>query len=77
LTRKIKFDEYGHRSDFLLDIIELTHEGIKKVGSWDRVEHLKMNREPEISNSAVDDGTLRNKTFIVVTVIVSKKIKLH
>lgn len=34
LTNLIKFDNQGFRSDFVLDIIELSQNGIRKVGDW-------------------------------------------
>jgi glutamate receptor, ionotropic, invertebrate len=72
LSRVIKFDHHGHRSNFLLDIVELGQEGLKKIGTWNSTEGLKMAREQDIAQSALDDGSLRNKTFVVITALVSK-----
>ncbi|XP_058127389.1 glutamate receptor ionotropic, kainate 2-like [Anopheles ziemanni] len=69
LTRSIKFDHQGHRSDFLLDIIELGPAGLEKVGVWNSTEGLNFTRKKEQTALAFDDGTLQNRTFLVLTAI--------
>ncbi|XP_049301470.1 glutamate receptor ionotropic, kainate 2-like isoform X3 [Anopheles funestus] len=69
LTRCIKFDHQGHRSDFLLDIIELGPAGLEKVGVWNSTEGLNFTRKKEQTLHALDDGTLQNRTFLVLTAI--------
>uniref|UniRef100_A0A182K4K3 Uncharacterized protein n=1 Tax=Anopheles christyi TaxID=43041 RepID=A0A182K4K3_9DIPT len=69
LTRCIKFDHQGHRSDFLLDIIELGPAGLEKVGVWNSTEGLNFTRKTEQAAHALDDGTLQNRTFLVLTAI--------
>uniref|UniRef100_A0A182PQM6 Uncharacterized protein n=1 Tax=Anopheles epiroticus TaxID=199890 RepID=A0A182PQM6_9DIPT len=69
LTRSIKFDHQGHRSDFLLDLIELGPAGLEKVGVWNSTEGLNFTRKKEQTASALEDGTLQNRTFIVLTAI--------
>ena len=34
LTGQIRFDQYGIRNDFVLDIVELQRPGLVKVGEW-------------------------------------------
>lgn len=69
LTRGVKFDHEGHRSDFLLDIVELGPAGLEKVGVWNSTEGLNFTRKKELTALALDDGTLQNRTFIVLTAI--------
>ncbi|XP_062537416.1 glutamate receptor ionotropic, kainate 2 isoform X3 [Armigeres subalbatus] len=69
LTRGVKFDHEGHRSDFLLDIVELGPAGLEKVGVWNSTEGLNITRKKEQMALAFDDGTLQNRTFIVLTAI--------
>uniref|UniRef100_A0A903WSY6 Uncharacterized protein n=1 Tax=Anopheles gambiae TaxID=7165 RepID=A0A903WSY6_ANOGA len=69
LTRSIRFDHQGHRSDFLLDIIELGPAGLEKVGVWNSTEGLNFTRKKEQTLLAFDDGTLQNRTFLVLTAI--------
>ncbi|CAH0399802.1 unnamed protein product [Chilo suppressalis] len=50
LTEVIKFDHQGIRSDFTLDIIELTRDGLQKAGTWiglhDAVHEPGLYRKP-------------------------------
>jgi hypothetical protein len=47
---------------------------LKKIGTWNSTEGLKMAREQDIAQSALDDGSLRNKTFVVITALVSMEL---
>lgn len=72
MTGEIKFDNKGYRSNFAVDVIELTSSGISKVAIWNSTEVLNISRKYE-STSVIDDGSLRNKTFIVITALVLDK----
>ncbi|XP_048512589.1 glutamate receptor ionotropic, kainate 2-like [Athalia rosae] len=65
LTGLIKFDPAGYRSNFELDVVSLTDEGLVKIGMWNTsngIEYLpKIN---PLSDSA--DISLRNRTFRVL-----------
>ncbi|XP_055615442.1 glutamate receptor ionotropic, kainate 2 isoform X2 [Toxorhynchites rutilus septentrionalis] len=69
LTRMVKFDHEGYRTDFLLDITELGPAGLEKVGVWNSTEGLNFTRKKEHTALAFDDGTLQNRTFIVLTAL--------
>ncbi|XP_055535887.1 glutamate receptor ionotropic, kainate 2-like isoform X2 [Wyeomyia smithii] len=69
LTRAIKFDHEGRRSDFLLDIVELGPAGLEKVGVWNSSEGLNFTRKKEGAALAMDDATLQNRTFRVLTAL--------
>lgn len=70
LTRDIKFDHKGHRTDFFLDIIELGPAGLEKVGIWNSTEGLASARAAAPFDLSGDDGSLRNRSFIVITALV-------
>lgn len=69
LSGTIRFDQKGHRSQFHLEIIELTFDGIHTIGTWSTSDGLDLARSHvDIVQSAL---SLRNKTFIVLTALVS------
>ncbi|KAJ8910748.1 hypothetical protein NQ315_017205, partial [Exocentrus adspersus] len=70
LTGVIKFDHQGFRSDFVLDIIELSREGLKKIGSWNSTEGVNFTRTyGEVYTQIVE--IIQNKTFVVTTILSS------
>ncbi|GAB0095910.1 Ionotropic glutamate receptor [Sergentomyia squamirostris] len=69
LTRDIKFDHKGHRTDFLLDIVELGSAGLERVATWNSTEGFQSTRTALSVASTGDDGALRNRTFIVLTAL--------
>ncbi|XP_055710638.1 glutamate receptor ionotropic, kainate 2-like isoform X2 [Phlebotomus papatasi] len=69
LTRDIKFDHRGHRTDFLLDIVELGSAGLDKVAVWNSSEGLASARTTAPLDALADDGSLKNRTFIVLTAL--------
>lgn len=70
LTGVIKFDNQGFRTNFVLDIVELTKEGLTKIGTWNSTEGVNFTRTyREVYTQIVE--SLQNKTFIVTTILVS------
>ncbi|KAK9880188.1 hypothetical protein WA026_010060 [Henosepilachna vigintioctopunctata] len=68
LTGVIKFDHEGFRSDFALDIIELTRDGLRKTGTWNSSEGVNFTRTyGEVYTQLVE--LIQNKTFIVTTIL--------
>jgi glutamate receptor, ionotropic, invertebrate len=69
LSGNIHFDQKGRRSDFHLEIIELTYDGVHIIGTWNTTDRLYLAR----SHPPIDENSLslRNKTFIVLTALVS------
>ncbi|KAK9498544.1 hypothetical protein O3M35_003153 [Rhynocoris fuscipes] len=68
LTGVIKFDNQGFRSNFELDIIELTKNGLQKIGSWNSTEGINFTRTyNEMIHQIVEN--LSNKTMIVTTIL--------
>lgn len=69
LTGVIKFDHQGFRSDFSLDIVELSKDGLRKVGTWNSTEGVNYTRTYGESQKEIVE-ILQNKT-LVVTIILS------
>lgn len=69
LSGEIHFDQKGHRSNFQVEVIELATDGIRKIGTWNISDGLYLARAHPVSA----DGVLgmRNKTFVVLTALVS------
>lgn len=66
LSGLIKFDHEGFRSDFKLDIIELTSEGLIKKGTWNTTEGVNFTQTIETEDEANSKMDLRNVTFVVM-----------
>jgi len=64
LTGPLKFDDFGRRSDFVLDIIELKKTGFRKTGTWDIRSRVNITRNFTESEADVKEA-LRNKTLRV------------
>lgn len=75
LTGVIKFDHQGFRSDFLLDIIELNRDGLKKIGIWNSTEGINFTRTYGEAYTQIVE-IIQNKTFIVTTLLVSENFCL-
>lgn len=76
LTGLIKLDTSGFRSSFQLDVVHVTEEGLKKIGTWNSTNSIEWLPENHPAN-ADPELSLQNKTFIVLIAIVRKKKKLH
>lgn len=69
LTNLIKFDNQGFRSDFVLDIIELSSVGIRKIGDWNSTQGVNFTRSfGQLQQDIVDN--LKNKTLVVTAILV-------
>ncbi|XP_052755258.1 glutamate receptor ionotropic, kainate 2 isoform X1 [Galleria mellonella] len=68
LTGVIKFDHQGFRSDFTLDIIELTRDGLQKAGTWNSSEGVNYTRSYGDNQRQIVE-ILQNKTLIVTTIL--------
>lgn len=70
LTGVIKFDHQGFRSDFVLDIVELNKDGLKKIGTWNSTEGVNFTRSYGEAYTQIVE-ILQNKTFVVTTILVN------
>ncbi|XP_042864658.1 glutamate receptor ionotropic, kainate 2-like isoform X3 [Penaeus japonicus] len=70
LTGLIKFDSEGFRRDVTLDIVEMSKEGLNRVGKWDPNSGANYTRTySEIQQGIIE--SLQNKTLIISTILVS------
>ncbi|KAM8707036.1 hypothetical protein ACLKA7_011186 [Drosophila subpalustris] len=69
LTGAIRFDYEGLRTDFQLEVIELSVSGMQQVGQWSTEGGLQMNRPAPPHTLEPDMRSLMNKSFVVVTAI--------
>ncbi|XP_076245602.1 glutamate receptor ionotropic, kainate 2 [Calliopsis andreniformis] len=68
LTGLIKLDTAGFRSNFQLDVVRVTEEGLKKIGIWNSTNSIEWLPETHPPSSD-PELTLQNKTFIVLIAI--------
>lgn len=69
LTNLIKFDNQGFRTDFVLDIIELSSTGLRKVGYWNSTQGVNFTRSFGEQQFEIVEN-LKNKTLVVTTILV-------
>lgn len=69
LTNVIKFDHQGFRTDFLLDIVELSPVGLRIVGNWNSTQGVNFTRTYGEQQKEIVEN-LRNKTLIVTAILV-------
>ncbi|CAK9294817.1 unnamed protein product [Gordionus sp. m RMFG-2023] len=68
LTGRVIIDKNGLRKDFYLSILELTREGLIKIGYWTPNTGVKIMRNlTQYYRNVI--GSLRNKTLIVTTIL--------
>jgi hypothetical protein len=78
LTGNIHFDQKGHRTDFIVEIIELASDGIQKVGVWNSSDsEVYLSRGEPYSGGMDAEMSLRNKTFVVLTALVNMNNFFH
>lgn len=70
LTDIIRFDHQGFRSDFSLDIIELSSAGLRKCGTWNSTQGVNLTRTYKEHEKEIKE-ILANKTLIVSTILSS------
>lgn len=70
MTGAIKFDKYGKRNYFSLEIIELAKEGFKTIGTWDSIHGVNYTRTQREMIEAIAES-ITQKEFIVTSRIVS------
>ena len=69
LTNVIKFDNQGFRTDFVLDVIELSPNGVRKIGDWNSTQGVNFTRSfKEQVQDMVEN--LKNKTLVVTALLV-------
>ncbi|XP_046399579.1 glutamate receptor ionotropic, kainate 2-like [Ischnura elegans] len=73
LSGAIHFDNQGFRTNFVLNIVELTEYGLIQIGTWNSTEGLNLTRSHATDGISMDVGehmeSLQNKTFVVLTAL--------
>lgn len=64
MTKSVKFDENGRRSEIEVQISALTPQGSIQIATWDTEYGIKSFSVPGVTTSGGD--VLRNRTFIVL-----------
>lgn len=66
ITGILKFDEDGKRKEFVLEIVELSKVGFKKIGFWDAAKGINYTRTSgEVFDILAEKW--QNKTFVVTS----------
>lgn len=71
ITGNVKFDTDGRRTNFQIYIYDLTFHGYVQTGSWNPSDGVSVSAFSQPSMSGIDNESLFNRTFIVLTVLVS------
>ncbi|XP_050817486.1 glutamate receptor 1 isoform X1 [Gopherus flavomarginatus] len=67
LTGNVQFNEKGRRTNYTLHVIEVKHDGIRKIGYWNEDDKfLPTATDSQGDNESV---TLQNRTYIVTTIL--------
>lgn len=71
LTGDVRFDAWGRRSQFSLDLLNLFEEhDLAKVGAWDKVNGVSLPGLPtDGQGSKEEESPMMNKSLVVTTII--------
>ncbi|KAM4826705.1 glutamate receptor 1 [Thomomys bottae] len=67
LTGNVQFNEKGRRTNYTLHVIEMKHDGIRKIGYWN--EDDKFVPAATDSQAGGDNSSVQNRTYIVTTIL--------
>ena len=68
LSGVIKFDTYGMRTDFSMEVLELQDTGLEPCGTWTNIDGLNMTREQDVTTTSNPVNIMANKTFVVTLI---------
>lgn len=71
MTGSVKFDNEGFRTDFTLDIMELTQNGLEIKGNWSSNDGVIINPREDKTSVTREIDDLRNYTFVVIIALVN------
>ncbi|XP_072120188.1 glutamate receptor 1-like isoform X3 [Mobula birostris] len=67
LTGNIQFDEFGHRTNYTVSVLELKTDGMRKIGYWNEDDKfVATTGDLHVSN---DTSGIQNQTYIVTTIL--------
>ncbi|XP_037654842.1 glutamate receptor 1 isoform X2 [Choloepus didactylus] len=67
LTGNVQFNEKGRRTNYTLHVIEMKHDGIRKIGFWN--EDDKFVPAATDAQAGGDNSSVQNRTYIVTTIL--------
>jgi len=67
LTGRIKLNDFGFRTDFDLEIVELKTEGLRKMGFWNPTHEAQFYTQ--VNKRDITSRDIRNKMLIVSTIL--------
>ncbi|XP_005147239.2 glutamate receptor 1 isoform X5 [Melopsittacus undulatus] len=67
LSGNVQFNEKGRRTNYTLHVIEMKHDGIRKIGYWNEDEKLVPTAID--TQSGNESTSLLNRTYIVTTIL--------
>ncbi|XP_061859091.1 glutamate receptor 1 isoform X3 [Colius striatus] len=67
LSGNVQFNEKGRRTNYTLHVIEMKHDGIRKIGYWNEDE--KLVPVAVDTQSGNESTSLQNRTYIVTTIL--------
>jgi hypothetical protein len=76
MSGNIRFDKFGRRSHFKLDVVEYFMGEFKKIGWWETGHGVTRTQSDKEKEEEIQK-TLQSKTFIVSSRIVSYVIQNH
>lgn len=79
MTKSVKFDENGRRSEIEIQVSTLSSQGSTPIATWDNENGIKHIESPAPPPGTEDSSisSLQNRTFIVLTALVSKENFLY
>uniref|UniRef100_A0A8C5Q4U3 Glutamate receptor n=1 Tax=Leptobrachium leishanense TaxID=445787 RepID=A0A8C5Q4U3_9ANUR len=66
MTGNIQFDTYGRRTNYTIDVYEMTATKPRKAGHWNEYERFVPTADQQPAN---DSSSVENKTIIVTTIL--------
>ncbi|XP_041430667.1 glutamate receptor 3 isoform X3 [Xenopus laevis] len=66
MTGNIQFDTYGRRTNYTIDVYEMTATKPRKVGHWNEYERFVPTPDQQPTN---ESSSVENKTIVVTTIL--------
>ncbi|XP_018414131.1 PREDICTED: glutamate receptor 3 isoform X1 [Nanorana parkeri] len=66
MTGNVQFDTYGRRTNYTIDVYEMTATKPRKVGHWNEYERFVPAPDQQPAN---DTSSVENKTIVVTTIL--------
>lgn len=70
ITKSVKFDENGHRTEFEVQVSQLNTQGVVPMATWSIETGVKSTSDNAVSAEDSTLMSLKNITFVVLTSLV-------